>query len=123
MASIKAESVGFLFNLEVQVNVAEGDPEHPSIAAKGLGQSEDANAQLSYTAPSEDGQVEVRDERGRVEQAETARAQQAADNGRQIVPENNRPTGPTVSTRGAFGQQTAGAPAANRAERRKKKKK
>ncbi|AXE54949.1 preprotein translocase subunit SecA [Aurantimicrobium sp. MWH-Uga1] len=123
MASIKAESVGFLFNLEVQVNVAEGDPEHPSIAAKGLGQSEDANAQLSYTAPSEDGQVEVRDERGRVEQAETARAQQAADNGRQIVPENNRPTGPTVATRGAFGQQTAGAPAGNRAERRKKKKK
>ena len=122
MASIKAESVGFLFNLEVQVNAAEGDPEHPSIAAKGLGQADDANTQLSYTAPSEDGHVEVRDERGRVEQAETARAQQAADNGRQIVPENNRPTGPTVGTRGAFGQQTGGAPAGNRAERRKKKK-
>jgi preprotein translocase subunit SecA len=122
MASIKAESVGFLFNLEVQVNVAEGDPEHPSIAAKGLGQSEEANTNLSYTAPSEDGHVEVRDERGRVEQAETARAQQAADNGRQIVPEDNRPVGPTGGTRGAFGQQTGGAPAMNRAERRKKKK-
>ena len=121
MAAIKAESVGFLFNLEVQVNAAEGDPQHPSIAAKGLGQSEDANAHLSYTAPSEDGHVEVRDDKGRVEQAETARAQQAADNGRQIVPEDNRPVGPTGGGRGAFGQSTGGAPAGNRAERRKKK--
>jgi preprotein translocase subunit SecA len=121
MAAIKAESVGFLFNLEVQVSVPEGDPEHPSIAAKGLGQGEDANAHLSYIAPSEDGLVEVRDESGRVEQAETARAQQAADNGRQIVPEDTRPVGPTVTKRGAFGQDAGDAPAGNRAERRKKK--
>jgi preprotein translocase subunit SecA len=120
MAAIKAESVGFLFNLEVQVSVPEGDPEHPSIAAKGLGQGEE-NAHLSYIAPSEDGHVEVRDETGRVEQAETARAQQAADNGRQIVPEDTRPVGPTVTKRGAFGQASSEAPAGNRAERRKKK--
>ncbi|MEG2778868.1 MAG: hypothetical protein RR905_06270, partial [Aurantimicrobium sp.] len=62
-----------------------------------------------------------RDDKGRVEQAETARAQQAADNGRQIVPEDNRPVGPTGGGRGAFGQSTGGAPAGNRAERRKKK--
>jgi preprotein translocase subunit SecA len=123
MAQIKAESIGFLFNLEVQVNESAGDPAHPSIAAQGLSHDE-SNQHLSYTAPSEDGHVEVRDERGRLEQAETARAQQLADNGRQIVPEEERPAGPTGGqTRGAFGQVTNQAPAANRAERRKNKKK
>jgi preprotein translocase subunit SecA len=123
MAQIRAESIGFLFNLEVQVNEAPGDPAHPSIAARGLSH-DDANQHLSYTAPSEDGHVEVRDERGRLEQAETARAQQLADNGRQIVPEEERPAGPsTGATRGAFGQVTNQAPAGNRAERRKNQKK
>jgi preprotein translocase subunit SecA len=124
MGQIKLESVAFLFNLEVEVSEAPGDPAHPSIAAKGLARDENATAGLSYTAPSEDGHVEVRDGRGRVEQAETARAQQLADNGRAIVPEEARPAGPGVgskSARGAFGQSTdPDAPPMNRADRRRK---
>ena len=118
MAQIKAESVGFLFNLEVQVNATEGDPAHPSIAAKGLGDDQLPAENLSYTAPTEDGNVEVRDEGGKVEKAETASAQRAQDNGQPIIPER---TPPTTASRGAFGQPTS-APVGNRADRRKKKK-
>jgi preprotein translocase subunit SecA len=118
MAQIKAESVGFLFNLEVQVNATEGDPAHPSIAAKGLGDDQLPSENLSYTAPTEDGNVEVRDEGGKVEKAETASAQRAQDNGQPIIPER---TPPTTASRGAFGQPTS-APVGNRADRRKKKK-
>ena len=121
MAQIKAESIGFMFNLDVQVNEAAGDPSHPSIAAKGLARDESVNEHLSYTAPSEDGHVEVKDERGRTQQAETARAQQLEDNGRQITPEQTSQPGTPGPKRGAFGQTTNDAPAMNRAERRKKK--
>jgi preprotein translocase subunit SecA len=126
MASIKAESVGFLFNLDVQVNDASGDPAHPSIAARGL--EHEADQHLSYIAPSEDGHVEVRDDHGRLEQAATARAQQQEDNARQIVPEQERPLGPQAghdaNQRGAFGQTSQHTnPAGNRAERRANKKK
>jgi preprotein translocase subunit SecA len=127
MAQIKAESVGFLFNLEVEVNQAPGDPAHPSIAAKGLARDDAAGENLSYIAPSEDGQVEVKDERGRVEQAATAKAQNLADNGRQVTPEQAQgsPAAAAPATgqgaRGAFGQKSPGAPGAvNRADRRKK---
>jgi len=126
MAQIKAESVGFLFNLEVEVNQAPGDPAHPSIAAKGLARDDAAAGDLSYIAPSEDGQVEVKDERGRVEQAATAKAQNLADNGSQVTPERaqvaaSAPGQTGQATRGTFGQKSADAPpAANRADRRKK---
>ncbi len=67
MGQIREEAVGFLFNLEVEVT---GGAE---VQARGL--TEEQNLQLSYTAPSEDadGGVEVRDERGRVDQGATAR--------------------------------------------------
>ena len=72
------ESVGYLFNLEVQVEVepAEveevevgpalaqaaasqaGHADHPAIRAKGL-EAPKAPEHLSYSAPSEDGDVEV----------------------------------------------------------------
>ena len=124
MQQIKSESVGFLFNLEVEVKEAPGDPAHPNVDAKGLtpgGQP----ANLSYTAPSEDGQAEVRDQRGRVEQAATARAQQAQANDQQIVPERTEQAGPAAApSRGAFGQRVDGAqPPLNRAERRAQDKK
>ena len=121
MDGIKSESVGFLFNLEVQVQVAEGDPSHPSIAAKGLDGS-GAPSQLSYTAPDEDGRAEIRDERGRVEQAATARARQAAAAGQPLTPERTQPTGQPAQQgggRGAFGQRVEGdAPPMNRRDRR-----
>ncbi|GAA2146118.1 preprotein translocase subunit SecA [Nocardioides koreensis] len=78
MDGIKEESVGFLFNLEVQVE-AEEEPEAaeevlepmrqpvpgapgrevPHIHAKGLDRPQQPTA-LSYSAPSEDGEVEVK---------------------------------------------------------------
>ena len=78
MDGIKEESVGFLFNLEVQVEAEEeveaaeevvepmrqpvpGTPgrEVPHIHAKGLERPQQPTA-LSYSAPSEDGEVEVK---------------------------------------------------------------
>jgi preprotein translocase subunit SecA len=123
MQQIKSESVGFLFNLEVEVKEAPNDPTHPSVDAKGL-TAGGAPSNLSYTAPSEDGQAEVRDQSGRVEQAATARAQQAQANDQQIVPERTEQPGqPQQATRGAFGQRVDGSVPQNRAERRAKDKK
>src|SRR3546814_15945222 len=69
MDSIKEESVGFLFNLEVQVEeeepvdeiegAAAAEEEHaPRITAKGLEAPKPAQ-NLSYTGPAEDGEAEV----------------------------------------------------------------
>ncbi len=107
MGQIREETVGFLFNLEVEVTRGVGQTEHPVVAAKGLGAVQPPAQGLSYSAPSEDasGEVEVRNQRGQVQRAATARAQVKDDAGR-----------------GAFGQRTEAAPPgaapANRAERR-----
>jgi len=68
--AIKEESVGYVFNLEVEIEPAAPEPEealeeHPHIVAKGL-QAPTRPAQLQYTAPSVDGEagVEVRGESG-----------------------------------------------------------
>ncbi len=61
MGAIREESVGFMFNLEVQVEVAA---DHTEIAAKGL-EAPQQQAQLTYTAPTEDGDAEVRQVRPR----------------------------------------------------------
>ncbi|MCR4512538.1 preprotein translocase subunit SecA [Aeromicrobium sp. 50.2.37] len=63
MDSIAEESVGFLFNLDVQVEESAVDEthDHPHVQAKGLEPkaASSAGQKLSYSAPSEDGQVEV----------------------------------------------------------------
>ncbi len=116
MGAIREETIGFLFNLEVEVNQAPGEVESPAVAAKGLTRS-DSQAKLSYSAPSEGGEVEVRNQRGQIEQAATARAQRAQQ---QAAPA--APPAEGATQRGAFGQriepgQNEEAPA-NRAERR-----
>ncbi len=68
MDAIAEESVGFLFNLDVQVEAAESEAPAASVGAqpqlnlqaKGLQQRKAQN--LSYSAPSEGGEVEVRGE-------------------------------------------------------------
>ena len=64
MEGIAEESVGFLFNLDVQVEESaeqsDGGAE-PQLTAKGLGGEKKPQA-LSYSAPSEDGEAEVRGE-------------------------------------------------------------
>jgi preprotein translocase subunit SecA len=117
MGQIKEESVGFLFNLEVEVRRPDG--EHTEVEAKGLVAPAVEAQRLEYTAPSEDGEAEVRNERGQVQKAATGRARQAT-----------APQAPTraaePAARGAFGQKTdAPAPVSapqNRADRRAKKK-
>ena len=56
MEGIAEESVGFLFNLDVQVEqAAEAEPQ---LTAKGLTADKKPQA-LSYSSPSEDGEAEV----------------------------------------------------------------
>lgn len=121
MGAIREETVGFLFNLEVEVNQAAGEVEVPSVAAKGLAPSE-GDARLSYSAPGEGGGVEVRNQRGQIEQAATARAQRAQQ---QAAPQAAPPQQASAQ-RGAFGQRVEAegdeAPT-NRAERRAQSKK
>ena len=60
MDAIQEESVGFLFNLEVQVQSEESDESEefvPQISAKGLEHEKQTN--LSYSSPSSDGSGEV----------------------------------------------------------------
>ncbi|TFB53909.1 preprotein translocase subunit SecA [Cryobacterium tagatosivorans] len=109
MGQIREETVGFLFNLEVEVSQAPGSVAGPIVEAKGLTPSSAGEEKLSYTAPSDSGGVEVRNQRGQLQQAATDRARKAADVGDE-APEAEEP-----AQRGAFGQPTTPV---NRAERR-----
>jgi preprotein translocase subunit SecA len=104
-----------MFNLEVEVTGGEANASAPIVAARGLGGSAAPAERLSYSAPSADaqGEVEVRNQRGQVQQAETARAQRAA-------------AASQPAAKGAFGQKVDpddATPPANRAERRAQGKK
>ncbi|AND17024.1 preprotein translocase subunit SecA [Rathayibacter tritici] len=114
MGQIREETVGFLFNLEVEVTQQQG--EVAAVAAKGLAQPVAPAEKLSYSAPSDSGGVEVRNQRGQVQQAATAKAR--AEEARAALPEGQADEAPTVT--GAFGQKTGGSEAtpANREERR-----
>ncbi|MCR2827256.1 preprotein translocase subunit SecA, partial [Microbacterium sp. zg.Y909] len=118
MGQIKEESVGFLYNLEVEVRRTDG--QEAEVDAKGLVAPE--QPRLEYSAPSDSGDVEVRNERGQVQQAATAKLREARASGG--VSAGGVDTQVQQPSRGAFGQRTEGAaPAAasspqNRAQRR-----
>lgn len=57
MDSIKEESIGYLFNVEVQIE-EDADTAGPDIAAKGLAPG--PTTQLQYSAPTETGEVTTR---------------------------------------------------------------
>ena len=120
MGAIREETVGFLFNLEVEVNQAT-DEIAPAVAAKGLNRGE-SEAPLSYSAPGEQGEVEVRNQRGQLEKAATDRAQRQQ---RQAAPAQAALPAQGAAQRGAFGQRVAEEDEApvNRAERRAQAKK
>ncbi|WP_166879203.1 preprotein translocase subunit SecA [Salinibacterium sp. ZJ450] len=109
MGQIREESVGFLFNLEVEVTGGAGKAQ---VAAKGLGGTEAPPERLSFSAPSADnaGEVEVRNQRGQLERAETQRAQQAAAMLRRAAGQPQQPAAAPQTrqgqpaARGAFGQ-------------------
>ncbi|GAA3892533.1 preprotein translocase subunit SecA [Leifsonia kafniensis] len=119
MGQIREETVGFLFNLEVEVSQGPDSVAGPVVAAKGLTPAETAEEKLSYTAPSDSGGIEVRNQRGQIQQAATDRARRAAA---PALAEDEAPA--ANAQRGAFGQRAAdtdqSAPV-NRADRRKKK--
>ena len=77
MGQIREETVGFLFNLEVEVNTPAGRGRRARRAGQGPRDGNAAAEKLSYTAPSDSGGVEVRNQRGQIEQAATARAKKA----------------------------------------------
>ncbi|KQX06444.1 MULTISPECIES: preprotein translocase subunit SecA [unclassified Leifsonia] len=114
MGQIREETVGFLFNLDVEVNQGPGEVSTPRVAAKGLGGMEAPAEKLSYSAPSDSGGVEVRNQRGQIQQAATERAR------RQVAASQPAPAADEPAGRGAFGQKSAAPDAApgNRAERR-----
>ncbi len=134
MGQIREEAVSFLFNLEVEVSLGGGATAAlPNVVGKGLESSAQLNERLSYSAPSDSGGVEVRNQRGQLEQAATAKAQQAA-----LAKENEvsaafggAPQGQSEqqgeAPRGAFGQRQGGpaqgqAAPQNRAQRRAQEK-
>ncbi|MGV1034610.1 MAG: preprotein translocase subunit SecA [Microbacteriaceae bacterium] len=108
MGAIREEVAGFLFNLDVEV--AQPDATHTVVQAKGL-EAPKQPTNLSYTAPDEDGHVEVSDGAGHVQRGATPAQQAQAQQAQQ----------PQGGARGAFGQQTGGQQPMNRADRRKKK--
>ena len=125
MEAIREESVGFLFNLEVEVN-AGGDTTAavPQVAAKGLSGAGAGNQKLSYSAPSDAGGVEVRNQRGQIEQAATAKARQAqaaAEPG--LSPAFGGRGAPSGQQGGAKAAPPAGPAPSNRAERRAQERK
>jgi preprotein translocase subunit SecA len=139
MSAIREDAVGFLFNLEVEVTGSKGTAQ---VTAKGLNVPQ-APQNLSYTAPSADGDVEVRNQRGQVLQAPTDAARQAAPQvsaafggpaaAAGAAPTRRAPQGQPQGgqgqggSTGAFGQKTpaapAGPPPVNRAQRRAQEKK
>src|SRR5690554_1543764 len=128
MAQIREETVGFLFNLEVEITQGGASAATPIVAAKGLSGNTTPSNKLSYSAPAEAGGVEVRNQRGQLDQASTAKAQKAqaaavsptfGGNQAQQSGQSAQP-----AARGAFGQSTGGDSAApvNRAQRRAQEK-
>jgi preprotein translocase subunit SecA len=121
MGQIREESVGYLFNLEVEVKKGASE-EVTSVEAKGLTRPDGEEEKLSYSAATESGDVEVRNQKGQIEKAATARAKQA-------TAARNAPAAPEApaapAERGAFGQKGATVPpvAGNRADRRAQGKK
>jgi len=123
MGQIKEESVGYLYNLEVEVRAqAEGELD---VEAKGLVAPAQDNQRLEYSAANDVGEVEVRNDRGQVQQAATNRMRQAAAAAAAATAEQPPAPEPAQpAARGAFGQPTSAPPRAgvpapqNRADRR-----
>ncbi|MEX1078709.1 MAG: preprotein translocase subunit SecA [Homoserinimonas sp.] len=122
MGQIREETVGFLFNLEVEVTQGGATAAPPIVAAKGLTGETTPTSGLSYSAPAEAGGVEVRNQRGQLDQASTAKAQKGTDAAVSPAFSGNQPQGGQPAARGAFGQSSGGAAPINRAERRAQEK-
>lgn len=142
MAAIREESVGFLFNLDVKVQQGAGGAP-AAVEGGGLDEGEDDQSKLTYSAPDEDGEVAVSDQKGRTLQGATNLAKQKSGNPataaaaqaqgqsrqqRRQAPKA-QPARPQPVQKGAFGQAepaeggTPAAPSGNRQQRRTQGKK
>ncbi|MGK3953466.1 preprotein translocase subunit SecA [Microbacterium sp. I2] len=109
MGQIKEESVGYLYNLEVEVRRA-GEGEAAHVEAKGLGVEQVEGQRLQYSASNDAGEVEVRNDRGQVQQAATTRLRQAAAAAAATPAQAPAQAAPAAEAqRGAFGQRTDAA--------------
>lgn len=124
MGQIKEESVGYLYNLEVEVR-RTGDSEATQVEAKGLA-TDGGEQRLEYSAPNDAGEIEVRNDRGQVQQSATDRLRKAAE---AAAASGGQTPAAQEPARGAFGQRTdapAGGEASapqNREQRRAASKK
>ena len=126
MGQIREESVGFLFNLEVEVTGGGATAAVPTVAAKGLDGSSSPKERLSYSSPNVDGGVEVRNQRGQLDRASTAKAQRTQTSSAPALQQGQQAPAqqaPAQQARGAFGQAADnGSVPQNRAERRAQEK-
>ena len=123
MGQIKEDTTGFVYNLEVQIQEPVPGSLAAQVSAKGLAQSVMPQQGLSYSAPSADGDVEVRNQAGQVVQAPSAQPSAFGLGGLQVPAP--RPVAGTRAQQPAqptTGQPGVAAPGLNRAQRRAKKK-
>jgi len=120
MGQIKEDTTGFVFNLEVQVQQPASGSMAAQVSAKGLAQSVVPQQGLSYSAPTADGEVEVRNQAGQVVQNPPPPVQGAAFGvGQAAQPGGSQPR---PATQAPAPNRAPVAPAMNRAQRRAKKK-
>src|SRR5690606_4968630 len=115
MGQIKEESLGLLYNLEVQVRPAAGPGDHVHLEGGGLEEEKSVDdSNFSYTAPNEDGGETVKSAGSAAKGSKSgnpaksgkkAKSSAAAAAAQQAAPEAQQ-TAP--ASRGAFGQQVDG---------------
>ena len=120
MGQIKEDTTGFVYNLEVQVQQPQTGSMAAQVSAKGLAQSLVPQQGLSYSAPTADGDVEVRNQAGQVVQTPPPQGSAFAA-GPQGVPAP-RPAANPTPTGSPAEQPAAGGAGLNRAQRRAQKK-
>ena len=122
MGQIKEDTTGFVYNLEVQIEQPVAGSMAAQVSAKGLAQSVVPQQGLSYSAPSADGDVEVRNQAGQVVQAPSAQPSAFGIGGLQIPTPRPAAGNAAPQQQPTTGQPGAAAPGLNRAQRRAKKK-
>ena len=122
MGQIREDTTGYIFNIEVQIQQPTQQV-GPIVSAKGL-MDQAPQQNLSYSAPTADGDVEVRNQSGQVVQAPKAPAVSQTFQGQRAATAAPpaQAAQPAPAGAGAFGQRAAPPkgqpPAANRAQRR-----
>jgi preprotein translocase subunit SecA len=118
MGQIKEDTTGFVYNLEVQVQQPATANMAAQVSAKGLAQSVVPQQGLSYSAPTADGDVEVRNQAGQVVHNPPPQGAAFGVGGAQPAAAK----APTAGSPTATPKPAPAAPGMNRAQRRANKK-